>query len=120
MFLSAPADKGGVVGWSVHSQRLLCAACVVFLSGNRTPAEFRDGNGRHLQASRTFLISLILNKLPLSLLLATVVQYKSSQEAAMIHRTFFLHYRLVREAVTAVVTIGMALLFSYLILWARL
>jgi hypothetical protein len=38
----------------------------------------------------------------------------------MIHRTFFLHYRLVREAITTLVTIGAALLFSYLILWARL
>lgn len=38
----------------------------------------------------------------------------------MIHRTFFLHYRVVREAITVVVTIGTALLFSYLILWARL
>jgi hypothetical protein len=38
----------------------------------------------------------------------------------MIHRTLFLHYRLVREATTALVTIGTALLFSYLILWARL
>lgn len=38
----------------------------------------------------------------------------------MIHRTFFLHYCVVREAITAVVTIGTALLLSYLILWARL
>jgi hypothetical protein len=38
----------------------------------------------------------------------------------MIHRTMFLHYRLVNEAVTTLVTIGLALLFSYLILWARL
>jgi hypothetical protein len=38
----------------------------------------------------------------------------------MIHRTLFLHYRLVREAITVLVTIGTALLFSYLILWARL
>jgi hypothetical protein len=38
----------------------------------------------------------------------------------MIHRTFFLHYRLVREAITTVFTIGTALLLSYLILWARL
>jgi hypothetical protein len=43
-----------------------------------------------------------------------------SQEGAMIHRTMFLHYRLVSEAVTTLVTIGLALLFSYLILWARL
>jgi hypothetical protein len=34
----------------------------------------------------------------------------------MLHREFYLHYRLVREAITAVVTIGAALLFSYLIL----
>jgi hypothetical protein len=38
----------------------------------------------------------------------------------MIHRTYFLHYRLVREAITTVVTVGTALLLSYLILWARL
>ena len=34
----------------------------------------------------------------------------------MLHQKFYLHYRLVREALTAVVTIGAALLFSYLIL----
>jgi hypothetical protein len=38
----------------------------------------------------------------------------------MIHRTLFLHYRMFSEAVTTLVTIGVALLFSYLILWARL
>ena len=38
----------------------------------------------------------------------------------MIPRTFFSHYRLVCEAITNVVTIGGALLLSYLILWARL
>jgi hypothetical protein len=38
----------------------------------------------------------------------------------MIHRTFFLHYRTVREAITTAVAVGMALLLSYLILWARL
>ncbi len=38
----------------------------------------------------------------------------------MIHRTLFLHYRVVSEAAITVVTIGVALLFSYLILWARL
>ena len=38
----------------------------------------------------------------------------------MIQRTYFLHYRLVHEAITNVVTIGTALLLSYLILWARL
>jgi hypothetical protein len=34
----------------------------------------------------------------------------------MISRKVYLHYRLVREGLTAVVTIGTALLFSYLIL----
>jgi hypothetical protein len=38
----------------------------------------------------------------------------------MISRQFFLHYRLVREAITAVVTVGAALLLSYLILSVRL
>jgi hypothetical protein len=38
----------------------------------------------------------------------------------MFQRTFFLHYRLIREAITTVVTLGAALLVSYLILWARL
>jgi hypothetical protein len=38
----------------------------------------------------------------------------------MIRRAYFLHYRVVREAITTVVAIGTALLFSYLILWARL
>jgi hypothetical protein len=38
----------------------------------------------------------------------------------MIQRVFFLHYRRVREAITAMVTIGTALLLSYLILWLRL
>lgn len=38
----------------------------------------------------------------------------------MISRLFYLHYRLVRETLTAAVTIGTALLFSYLILQVRL
>ena len=38
----------------------------------------------------------------------------------MIRRGFFLHYRVLREAITVVVTIGTALLLSYLILWMRL
>jgi len=48
-------------------------------------------------------------------LLATVVQ-GHAREAPMLHRKFYLHYRLVGEAITAVVTVGAALLFSYLIL----
>ncbi len=38
----------------------------------------------------------------------------------MMPRKVLLHYRLVREAITAVVTIGTALLFSYLILRVKL
>jgi hypothetical protein len=38
---------------------------------------------------------------------------------AMLYRKYFLHYKLVREALTAVATIGTALLFSYLILQAH-
>jgi hypothetical protein len=56
----------------------------------------------------------------LSRLLATVVQDRWRREATMIRRAFFLHYRMVREAITIVVTLGTALLLSYLILWVRL
>jgi hypothetical protein len=52
--------------------------------------------------------------------LATTVQDKSGEEAAMIQRTYFLHYRLVIDLITTAASIGTALLFSYLILWARL
>jgi hypothetical protein len=38
----------------------------------------------------------------------------------MIQRAFFLHYRMVREVVTFMVTLGTAVLLSYLILWMRL
>jgi hypothetical protein len=34
-------------------------------------------------------------------------------------RRYFLHYHLIREAVTAAVAIGTALLFGYLIVYAR-
>jgi hypothetical protein len=50
--------------------------------------------------------------------LVTAVQYES-READMLHRKYFLHYRLIHETITAVATVGMALLFSYLILQAR-
>jgi hypothetical protein len=42
-----------------------------------------------------------------------------AREAPVLYRRYLLHYRLVRETVTAIVTIGTALLFSYLILQAR-
>lgn len=38
----------------------------------------------------------------------------------MMERAYFLHYRVVREAILTAITIGTALLASYLILWARL
>jgi hypothetical protein len=36
----------------------------------------------------------------------------------MLLRSYFLHYRLIREVITGVATVGTALLFSYLILQA--
>jgi hypothetical protein len=48
------------------------------------------------------------------------MQYKWRREADMIQRAFFLHYRLIREAMTTMVTVGTAFLLSYLILWLRL
>jgi hypothetical protein len=39
---------------------------------------------------------------------------------AMLRQKLFLHYRFVREAITVAVTIGAALLASYLILRVRL
>jgi len=45
---SSRRSEGGVFGWCVHAQRLLRAACAVFLSGNRAPTEFRDGNSGQL------------------------------------------------------------------------
>ncbi len=50
--------------------------------------------------------------------MATPVQ-DEARGAAMLYRRYFLHYRLIREAITAVATIGTALLFSYLILQSR-
>jgi len=41
-----------------------------------------------------------------------------AREAVMLIRSYFLHYRLIREAITAVAMVGTALLFSYLILQA--
>jgi len=59
------------------------------------------------------LIDLVcLNQL---LTLVTAVQ-DQLLEAAMLLRSYFLHYRLIREAITVIGTVGTALLFSYLIL----
>jgi hypothetical protein len=38
----------------------------------------------------------------------------------MIHRTYYSHYRLIREVTTVAVTLGAAMLLGYLVLWARL
>jgi hypothetical protein len=50
--------------------------------------------------------------------MVTAVQDKA-QGATVLYRQYLLHYRLVRESVTVVVTIGIALLFSYLIVQGR-
>jgi hypothetical protein len=91
-----------------------------FLSGNQASSEYRDGNAAQLHDSRTITISLILSMLSGCEYWPPWCKTDQSQEGAMIHRTLFLHYRVVSEAVTTLVTIGVALLFSYLILWARL
>jgi hypothetical protein len=95
-------------------------ACAVFLSGNRAPLEFRDGNVGRLHDYRAIPILLMLGMLRDCGYWPLWCKTDQSQEGAMIHRTMFLHYRVVSEAVTTLVTIGVALLFSYLILWARL
>jgi hypothetical protein len=43
---------------------------------------------------------------------------EEAQEASMLLRIYFVHYRLIREVITGVVVVGTALLFSYLILQA--
>jgi hypothetical protein len=43
---------------------------------------------------------------------------KEARGAVVLIRSYFLHYRLIREAITAVAMVGAALLFSYLILQA--
>jgi|HubBroStandDraft_1064217.scaffolds.fasta_scaffold1209299_2 hypothetical protein len=53
-------------------------------------------------------------------LLATAVQGKWRMEDHMIQRVLFLHYRQFRDALAAMITIGTALLLSYLNLWLRL
>jgi hypothetical protein len=42
------------------------------------------------------------------------------QEAAMIERAIFTHYRTIRSAITTILTFGIALLLGQMILWARL
>ena len=79
--------------------------------------EFRDGkianhgvgvSGRELTDS---LWLTILQPL-------VIVMQDEAQEAVMLLRSYFLHYRLIREILTAVATVGTALLLSYLILQA--
>jgi hypothetical protein len=43
---------------------------------------------------------------------------EEAREAVMLIRSYYLHYRLIREAITVVALVGAALLFSYLILQA--
>jgi hypothetical protein len=67
--------------------------------------------GRHMLSGELVESTRVTRSRPL----ATVVQGQA-QEASMFYRKFYIHYRLVREAITAVVTLSAALLFSYLIL----
>src|SRR5882762_8287072 len=86
-------------------------------SGNCTMPESRDGkiaNHGVGVSGRKPTDSLCLTRLQA---LVTAVQ-DEAQEAVMLLRSYFLHYRLIREALTAVATVGTALLLSYLILQA--
>lgn len=42
------------------------------------------------------------------------------QEAFMIEQMLFTHYRWIRNVITTLVTLGLALLLGQFILWARL
>jgi hypothetical protein len=42
------------------------------------------------------------------------------QEAAMIERMLFMHYRWIRNATITLVTLGLAVILGQLILWVRL
>ena len=77
--------------------------------------EFRDGkiaNPGVAVSGRELTDSLCLTRVQA---LVTAVQ-DEAQEAVMLLRSYFLHYRLIREILTAVATVGTALLLSYLIL----
>ena len=77
--------------------------------------EFRDGKiANHIVGlrGRELTDSLFLMR---HQALVTAVQ-DEAQEAVMLLRSYFLHYRLIREILTAVATVGTALLLSYLIL----
>jgi hypothetical protein len=79
--------------------------------------EFRDGkiaNPGVAASGRELTDSLYLIR---HQLLVTAMQ-DEAQEAVMLLRSYFLHYRLIREILTAVATVGTALLLSYLILQA--
>jgi hypothetical protein len=71
----------------------------------------RFGNRRSAQEYVDSVRLMRLQSLVIALL-------EEAREAAMLIRSYYLHYRLIREAIIAVATVGAALLFSYLILQA--
>ena len=79
----------GVSGWEYNE------------FGNRRPTQ------KHVDSVRlTRLQPLVIEVL------------NEARGAVMLIRSYFLHYRLIREPITAVAMVGAALLFSYLILQA--
>ena len=61
----------------------------------------------------------LVDSVRLTRLQALVIEVlNEARGAVMLIRSYFLHYRLIREAITAVAMAGAALLFSYLILQA--
>jgi len=94
------------------------ANAIIFLSGNGGLLEFRDGNLRCAHSLIATAGVFCFVRVTRFRELVIPVQY---QERGMLvlFRSYFLHYRAIRETVTAAVTIGTAVLFSYLILQAR-
>ena len=86
-----------------------------FPSGDFMLSEFRDGKiaklAIGLRAPELYDSVYLTRFQPLVIALQGVVL-----EAVMLFRSYFMHYRLIREAITAIATVGAALLLSYLIL----
>ena len=77
--------------------------------------EFRDGKIANHGVAVSVWKPTDSSRLTQTQALATAVQ-DEPQEAVMLLRSYFLHYRLIRETLTAVATVGTALLLSCLIL----
>jgi hypothetical protein len=79
--------------------------------------EFRDGKTAKLSIENG--LSYLIDSVGLIRYKRLVTALQGEvREVVMLFRSYFLHYRLIRDAITAIATVGAALLFSYLILQA--